>query len=117
MNYSDEDEYFAIEGNTMSIKHDGKSMTFDLNKNKPMRTLSKFILSAFNGKLRELAQEANSEISVAETENAIEVTLVAKKKAVKGYSKVVLNYDPKAFTLIDMLMEEFDGSVTTYKWK
>ena len=117
MNYTDSTEYFSISGNTMSLKRNGKAKKFDLNKNKPMRTLSQLLLSSFNGELRNLAASVSSTLSVEETKDAVVATLKAQKKAVKGYSKVVLEYDAKTYQLFNMILEEFDGSVTTYTIK
>lgn len=117
MNYTDSTEYFCISDNTMSMKRNGKSKKFDLNKNKPMKTLSQMLLSSFNGELRNLAASVSSTLSVEETKDAVVATLKAQKKAVKGYSKVVLEYDAKTYQLFNMILEEFDGSVTTYTIK
>lgn len=117
MNYTDSTEYFSISGNTMSLKRNGKAKKFDLNKNKPMKTLSQMLLSSFNGELRDLAASVGSTLNVEETKDAVIATLKAKKKAVKGYSKVVLEYDSKTYHLFNMILEEFDGSVTTYTIK
>ncbi len=117
MNYSDPNEYFSINANTMSLKREGKARKFDLTKNKPMKTLSQLLLSSFNGNLRELATTVGSSLNVEETKDAVIATLQAQKKAVKGYSKVILKYDSKTYHLLNMVMEEFDGSVTTYTWK
>ena len=117
MNYSDPNEYFSINANTMSLKREGKTRKFDLAKNKPMKTLSQLLLSSFNGKLRDLATAVSSSLNVEETKEAVIATLEAQKKSVKGYSKVILKYDPKTYHLLNMVMEEFDGSVTTYTWK
>ncbi len=117
MNYSDPNEYFSINANTMSLKREGKAKKFDLAKNKPMKTLSQLLLSSFNGKLRDLATAVGSSLNVEETKEAIIATLEAQKKSVKGYSKVILKYDPKTYHLLNMVMEEFDGSVTTYTWE
>lgn len=117
MNYADSTEYFSISGNTMSLKRNGKDKKFDLNRNKPMRTLSQLLLSSFNGELRSLATAVSSTLSVEETKEAVIATLKAQKKAVKGYSKVVLEYDSKTLQLFNMVLEEFDGSVTTYTIK
>ena len=117
MNYTDSTEYFCISDNTMSMKRNGKSKKFDLNKNKPMKTLSQMLLSSFNGELRDLAASVGSTLNVEETKDAVIATLKAKKKAVKGYSKVILEYDSKTYHLFNMVLEEFDGSVTTYTIK
>lgn len=117
MNYTDSTEYFCIADNTMSMKRNGKAKKFDLSKNKPMKTLSQMLLSSFNGELRSLAASVGSTLNVEETKDAVVATLKAQKKAVKGYSKVVLEYDSKTYQLFNMILEEFDGSVTTYTIK
>lgn len=117
MDYSDKNEFFSIKDNTMVVKRGGKPRVFDLAKNKPMKTLSQLLLASFDGKLRELAGSVNSTLKVEESKDAIIATLEAKKKAVKGYAKVILEYDSKSFQLINMIMEEFDGTVTTYTMK
>ena len=117
MNYTDPNEHFVINGNTMTMKREGMELFFDLTKNKPMRTLSGMLMSSFNGQLRSLAASNNASIEAKSQKDCTEVTMTALKKAVKGYSKIVLRYDAKLNQIIYMMLEEFDGSKTTYELK
>ena len=115
MKYTDPNEHFVINGNTITMKREGMELFFDLTKNKPMRTLSNMLMSSFNGQLRSLATSNNASIEAKKLKDCTEVTLKALKKAVKGYSTIVLRYDAKTNQIIYMILEEFDGSKTTYE--
>ncbi|MCQ2303157.1 MAG: outer membrane lipoprotein carrier protein LolA [Bacteroidales bacterium] len=117
MNYTDPGEHFVINGNTMTMKREGMELFFDLTKNKPMRTLSNMLMSSFNGQLRSLASSNNASIEAKKAKDYTEVTMKALKKAVKGYSTIVLRYDAKSNQIIYMMLEEFDGTKTTYELK
>lgn len=117
MNYTDPKEHFVINGNTMTMKREGMELFFDLTKNKPMRTLSNMLMSSFNGQLRSLASSNNASIEAKKAKDYTEVTMKALKKAVKGYSTIVLRYDAKSNQIIYMMLEEFDGTKTTYELK
>lgn len=118
MNYSKPSgDFFIIEDGFLSMKNNGVENKFDLSRNKPMKSLSDLLISSFAGKLQDFASQNACTISAEKTSTSVQVTLEATKKAVKGYSKVIVDYDPKTFLLSSMVMEEFDGSVTTYKMK
>ena len=117
MNYSDPGERFVINGNTITMKREGMELFFDLTKNKPMKTLSTMLMSSFNGQLRSLAADNKASIEAKSLKDCTEVTMEALKKAVKGYAKIILKYDNKTSQLIYMMLEEFDGSKTTYELK
>lgn len=115
MEYSSpEGEYFIIAGNSMSMKRGGVANQFDLTKNRPMKSLADMLVSSFNGTLKSLAAANSCTVNAEKTKDAIVATLKATKKGVKGYSQIVLKYDPKTLKLFNMIAEEFDGSVTTY---
>lgn len=80
-----------------------------------MKTLSNMLLSSFNGTLRNLATENKASITAKSLSNCTEVTMQALKKAVNGYAKIVLKYDAKTNHIIYMMLEEFNGSKTTYE--
>ena len=115
MNYTDPGEHFIINGNTMTMKREGTELFFDLTKNKPMKTLSNMLMASFNGQLRNLATENKASIEAKVLKDCTEVTMQALKKAVKGYAKIVLKYDAKSSQIIYMMLEEFDGTKTTYE--
>lgn len=107
-------EYFIIENGTLSMKRDGAENKFDLAKNRPMKNLSDMLLSSLGGKLKAFSQANACNLTAEKTSDAVRATLEATKKAVKGYSKIVLDYNPKTLRLVKMRAEEFDGTVTTY---
>lgn len=118
MEYSSpEGDYFIIASNSMSMKRDGVANQFDLSKNRPMKSLADMLFSSFNGTLRALAASSASKLKAEKQKDIIVATMEATKKAVKGYSKLVLEYDSKTLKLIRMSLEEFDGSVTSYAMK
>ncbi len=88
---------------------------YNTAKNKTMRQLSNTLLYCVHGKVRQLAEENNSELTVAQEKTGYVVTLTAKKKQARGYSKIVLTYDPKALLLTRMQMDEFNGNSTLYE--
>lgn len=115
MEYSSpEGEYFIIAANSISMKRDGVANQFDLTKNRPMKSLADMLISSFNGTLKALAASSACTLKAEKAKDAIVATMEATKKAVKGYSKIVLKYDTNTLQLVNMRAEEFDGSVTTY---
>jgi len=118
MNYSKPaGDYFIVEGGFMSMKSNGTESKFDLSHNKPMKSLADLLICSFAGKLSDFASQNACTVSAEKTSSSIDVTLVATKKAVKGYSKVIARYNPSSCLLSSMVMEEFDGSVTEYQMK
>lgn len=113
----DNKDLFSIDGNTMVISHDGANQTFDLTKNLMMRSLSNTLLDALNGVLLKLAVEQDANIEACRNGNDYVVTLTAKKKAARGYCKIVAVYKASDCSLYKMTMEEFSGASTTYSLK
>jgi len=116
MTYSTpEGDFFNIAGGFIAMKNNGVENKFDLTKNRPMKSLADLLISSFAGKLQDFSSRNSCLISAEKTAASLIVTVSATKKGVKGYSKVVVDYDPKTCLLTSMVMEEFDGSVTVYK--
>lgn len=107
-------DFFNIIDGFIMMKDGGVEHKFDLTKNKPMKSLADLLISSFSGRLQSFASQNACIINAEKTGTSVCVTLSATKKAVKGYSKVIVDYDPKTYLLISMVMEEFDGSVTVY---
>lgn len=99
------------------MKRDGVESRFDLSKNRPMKSLADMLISSFNGTLNSLAASTACTLKAEKLKDSVTATMEATKKAVRGYSKLVLEYDPKTLQLMKMKAEEFDGSVTTYVLK
>lgn len=108
-------EKFIIDGNKMVIIRDGQNQVLDLTKNIMMRGLSHALLYSFQGKLPLLAKEQSIDITAAKDGKDYVVTLIAKKKMVKGISRLTVKYNQVTGAIKDMLMEEFGGNRTYYK--
>lgn len=118
MTYSEpEGDYFSVTGGFILMKNYGVESKFDLSRNKPMKSLGDLLISSFAGKLQDFATRNSCTIDAEKTAASVRITVTASKKAVKGYSKVVVDYDSRTSLLTSMIMEEFDGSVTVYKMK
>lgn len=116
MNY-DNGEDFVIDGKLMTIARGGNPLQFDLSKNKLMAGLSHTLLYSFCGTLKELAEEQKSGIKAIKTKDGYLVTLEAKKKMPRGYSKVEVLYSLTDCTVVNVLLEEFTGLSTFYSWE
>lgn len=110
-------DIFNIAEGFIVMKNNGAENRFDLSKNKPMKSLADLLIASFSGKLQSFASGNTCTIEAEKTPSSFRVTVEATKKAVKGYSKVTVDYDPKSLLLTSMTMEEFDGSVTEYRMK
>jgi len=108
-------EYFVVNGDILKMNKGGKKNQFDLTKVPMMNSLCKTLFCCIQGKIRTLAVEVNADVAVEETANSYIVTLTAKKKEVKGYSKIVLTYNKKTCLIDEMVMEEFTGVRNSYK--
>lgn len=107
-------EQFIIDGSKMTIKRAGKTQVFDTNKNLMMQGLSHMLIYAFQGKVKELAQEQGTEIAAFQDGDLYVVTLTAVKKSARGYSKAIFRYSTKTCAIKSMVLTEFSGKVTTY---
>jgi len=108
-------ELFLIDGNKMTIKRDNQNVTFDLTKNIMMRNLSHVLLYSFQGRLDDLAVEQKCDIKKTDKDGKHIVTLIAKKKGVKGYGVIEVAYDLKTKSIRTMRMDEFTGASTWYE--
>lgn len=107
-------EFFSIEGNTMTIRRDGKQQVFDLTKNMMMKALSRALTYSFEGRLKDLAKEQNTNLLASKEGNEYVVTLGATKKAARGYNRIIIRYDAKSCRIKSMIMDEFNGTSTSY---
>lgn len=110
----DNGELFAINGTEMVINRDGKNQVFDTSKNLMMQGLSHTLIYAFEGKLATLATEQNADITAEKKGADIIVTVTARQKAARGYSKITVGYDAKTYAIKNMKMDEFTGASTWY---
>ena len=115
MNY-DNGELFSIEGNKMTIRRDGTEQVFDTAKNLMMKGLSHALLYMFQGRLNNLATEQNADIAATKEGSEYVVTITARKKAARGYSRTIIRYDARNCSLRNMQMDEFSGASTYYSF-
>ena len=108
-------DYFIIDGKTMSTSVKGKKTVVDTEKNAAMRTHRNTLMNCVNGNWKQAASDNNAETSVAEKGANNVVTLSAKKTAPRGYSKIIITYRKSDNLPIELVFEEFNGIVTTYK--
>ena len=108
-------DYFIIDGKTISTSVKGKKSVVDTEKNASMRTFRNTLMNCVNANWKQAATDNNAESSVAEKGTNRVVTLSAKKTAPRGYSKIVITYRKSDNIPVELVFEEFNGIVTTYK--
>lgn len=109
------DDYFIIDGKTVSTNLRGKKSVVDTEKNTAMRTFRNTLMNCVNCQWKQAATDNDAETSVAEKGANKVVTLSAKKTAPRGYSKIVITYRKSDNIPVELVFEEFNGTVTTYK--
>lgn len=108
-------DYFIIDGKTVSTNLRGKKSVVDTEKNTAMRTFRNTLMNCVNCQWKQAATDNDAETSVAEKGANKIVTLSAKKTAPRGYSKIVITYRKSDNIPVELVFEEFNGTVTTYK--
>ena len=108
-------DYFIIDGKTISTSVKGKKSVVDTEKNASMRTFRNTLMNCVNANWKQAATDNNAESSVVEKGVNKVVTLSAKKTAPRGYSKIVITYRKSDNIPVELVFEEFNGIVTTYK--
>ena len=108
-------DYFIVDGKTISTSVKGKKTVVDTEKNASMRTFRNTLMNCVNGEWKQAATDNNAESSVVEKGANKVVTLSAKKTAPRGYSKIVITYRKSDNIPVELVFEEFNGTVTTYK--
>ncbi|MBO2524209.1 MAG: hypothetical protein CW341_00675 [Bacteroidetes bacterium] len=108
-------DYFIIDGKTVSTNLRGKKSVVDTEKNTAMRTFRNTLMNCVNCQWKQAATDNDAETSVAEKGANKVVTLSAKKTAPRGYSKIVITYRKSDNIPVELVFEEFNGTVTTYK--
>ena len=108
-------DYFIVDGKTISTIVKGKKTVVDTEKNASMRTFRNTLMNCVNGEWKQAATDNNAESSVVEKGANKVVTLSAKKTAPRGYSKIVITYRKSDNIPVELVFEEFNGTVTTYK--
>ena len=108
-------DYFIIDGKTISTSVKGKKTVVDTEKNASMRTFRNTLMNCVNGEWKQAATDNNAESSVVEKGANKVVTLSAKKAVPRGYSKIIITYRKSDNIPVELVFEEFNGTVTTYQ--
>lgn len=108
-------DYFKIDGKTMSMNIRGKKSVVDTEKNAAMRTQRNTLMNCITGNWKQAATDNNAESSMVDKGANKVVTLSAKKAAPRGYSKIIITYRKSDNIPVELVFEEFNGTVTTYK--
>ena len=107
-------EKMVINGKDMLIIRDGKTRSFNTDKNARMRNLSTILLSAMHGEIEAMCEAVSATCTTAEKGDSYVVTVNATKKSSKGYSKIEITYNKADGLIKQMIMTENSGDVTTY---
>ena len=107
-------EKTVINGKDMLLIHDGKTRTFNTDKNARMRNLSTILLCAVHGEIEKLCQEVSATYTATEKGDSYFVVIKATKKSSKGYSLIEITYSKADGLIKQMVMTENSGDVTTY---
>lgn len=108
-------DYFIIDGNSIKMNLKGKKSVMDTEKNAAMRTYRNTLLNCIHGNWKQAATDNNADFTVTEKGNNKVVTITAKKQAPRGYSKIIVTARKSDNLPVEMVLEEFNGTVTTYK--
>lgn len=99
-----------MNGGTAYVVKDGKTETFDLNKNRQFAMINEVMSSVVSG---DLADNEDFEITFFESETGYKVQLVPVKKMVRKFiATVELVVAKDSYFLNSMLMSEADGNST-----
>ena len=107
-------EYLVISGPMLRSNSMGQKISVDTDKNARFRGLKNTLLNCITGNY-ETAAKDDADLEVSEKAGVKTVTMTARKAAVRGYSKIVLEY-VKGLP-VRMVLEEFGGISTAYSFK
>lgn len=109
-------EFLSIDGKMLKSKSMGKTISVDTDKNAIFRKLRNTLLNCITGNYEKAAEDNNADIKTSQEGGLKTVTLTARKAAVSGYSKIILDYNKKNLP-VRMVLEEFGGLLTEFQFK
>lgn len=108
-------DLMMINTNIMYIRRNSDIGTvFNTDKNQMMAVLRNSLLYSIRGKMRDVAKENDGAITVTEEAKNYVVTVSAKKKAPRGYSRITVTFRKSDCLPVVMVMEDFSGMINTY---
>lgn len=108
-------DYFNINGKTISVNIRGKKSVIDTDKNAAMRLQRNTLMDCISGNWKKAATDNNAESSVTEKGANKVVKLTARKTGTRGYAKITITYRKSDNLPVELVLEEFNGTTTTYK--
>ncbi len=105
----------VIDGTAVFTRQDGRERRFDTTKNAPMRSMSETLINCVKGDTQKVADENDADIQVQKFARSTDVTITARKKSARGYSRIQLSYRKSDGLLQSMKLTEFNGNVSEYK--
>lgn len=107
---------FVINGGRMLVANGKQPKIYTLASTPSMKSLADYLLNAMAGKVRSILAKNTADLSIqndSQSENYV-ITLTAKTKQVKGFAKIVLEYNKKTGLFQRMEMEEFNHTSNVY---
>lgn len=105
----------VIDGTAVFTRQDGRERRFDTTKNAPMRGMSETLINCVKGDTQKVADENDADIKVQKFARTTDVTITARKKSPRGYSRIQLSYRKSDGLLQSMKLTEFNGTVSEYR--
>ncbi|MBR3290830.1 MAG: outer membrane lipoprotein carrier protein LolA [Bacteroidales bacterium] len=109
-----EGEYLIISGPMLRSNSQGQQISIDTSKNPRFRNMCNTLLNCIMGNCETAAQDNDAELAVSEKNGVKTAEMKARKAALRGYSKIIMEY--RNNLPIRMVLEEFNGISTEYKF-
>lgn len=108
-------DYFIIDGKNVKINMNGKKATVDTDKNTTVRNQRNTLINCITSNYEQAANDNNANISLSEKNGNKIIVISAKKIATRGYSKITITYRKADNMPLEIILEEFNGTINTYK--
>lgn len=107
-------EYLVISGPMLRTNSQGQQLSIDTSTNARFRNLRNTLLNCITGNCETAARDNDADLTVSEKNGVKTVEMKARKAAPRGYSRIIMEY--KKDLPVRMVLEEFDGISTEYKF-
>ena len=108
-----EGEYLVIAGPMLRSNSQGQQLSIDTSTNPRFRNLRNTLLNCITGDYETAAKDNDADLAVSEKKGIKTVEMTARKKAPRGYSRILMEYNKKNLP-VRMVLEEFGGISTEY---
>jgi outer membrane lipoprotein-sorting protein len=107
-------DYLHISPTEFSMQVKGKVRKHNIKPGSPMLVLKNTLTLCMDGDVEAVATENGATLTYANNGNHQFTLTKELNKGEKGYSKIVLEYNPKTYVLSSMTMVEANGNYTVY---